>query len=75
MTDTPVPAAAVQIAAETLGLIDRVLTYAEDAEYARAVVAALARAGWLHDPAELAALRTENYQLRYRAEREGKMPK
>jgi hypothetical protein len=33
-------------------------------EHARTVVAALARDGWLHDPAEIERLRLENRRLR-----------
>jgi len=52
MTETPAPDAAVQIVAETL---DDEYTYASPAEI-RAVCDTLARAGWLHDPARVAAL-------------------
>src|SRR5690349_6357153 len=48
MTDSP--DAAVQIAREALAPLG-VGSHSDDS-YARAVVAALARAGWLHDPAE-----------------------
>ncbi len=53
MTET-VPDAVVQIAAEAVGE-----TEYEDppAHIARVLCDALARAGWLHDPAEVAALR------------------
>ena len=46
MTDTPVPEAAVQIAADVLGRVPHLGTQA-----AYDVVAALKRAGWLRDPA------------------------
>lgn len=55
MTETTVPDAAVQIAVDGLA---RCATVHVDTN-ARAVVAALSGAGWLHDPAEVAALRDE----------------
>jgi hypothetical protein len=58
MTDTPVPDAAVEIAMVAIG-------YGRH-EHARTVVAALARDGWLHDPAEIERLRLENRRLRMR---------
>ena len=53
MTETPAPDAAVQIAAAAIGYE----THSPPGT-ARAVVAALARAGLLANPGELAALRT-----------------
>ena len=49
MTETDTPPAAVQIAYEAMGKGYLLL--------AHCAVAALARAGWLHDPAEVATLR------------------
>jgi hypothetical protein len=53
MTDSPAPDAAVQIATEGLCRNVRLI---ELRDYAREVVAALARGGWLHDPKRVAAL-------------------
>lgn len=61
MTAPDTHAAAVQIAAEML--VDVGHDDEEMREAAEDVVAALARAGWLHDPAEVAALRAERHVL------------
>jgi hypothetical protein len=62
MTPTPVPDAAVQIAAETLRLNSVSIGTPED--FAHVVVDALASAGWLHDPDEVERLRAEVAALR-----------
>jgi hypothetical protein len=61
MTDpTPVPAAAVQIVEEALcgGGEEQHSVHVTHPGVARAALTALAAAGWLHDPADVAALCT-----------------